>query len=156
MKWTIKCILFSIVQCNISLYVARPCRGRLPAAAAGAPVDGDWADQTGRPGPASSGAFEQNSGGDLLAAELHEPESLPLSEPPHRAAGQSQPSHRHRERSNVSGPFHHFLLFFKNFNFFTFAQPDLVNESVNCTVFLIHFFNVRVLWSWVYFTICHL
>lgn len=80
----------------------KSCRWRLPAPAASAPVDGGWAQQAQRPGRAASGASEQSAGGDLLSAELHSSESLPVPEPAHRTAGQSQPGHRHREGGKSS------------------------------------------------------
>lgn len=80
----------------------KSCRWRLPAPAASAPVDGGWAQQAQQPGRAASGASEQSAGGDLLSAELHSSESLPVPEPAHRTAGQSQPGHRHREGGKSS------------------------------------------------------
>lgn len=96
------------------------CRGRLPAPAASATVNRGWAEQTEESSWAASGASEQSPGGDLLFAELHGPESLPLSESPHRAAGQSQPSHRHREGGIESD-----LLFYHSLLNFSFIIPFL-------------------------------
>lgn len=88
---------------NVSTPVlsVNPGRRGLPTAHASAAVKGSWAVETEQPDRAASGSSEQGPGGNLLPAELHGPESLPLPEPPHRAAGQTQTSHRHRERGNT-------------------------------------------------------